>query len=203
MDQIKIGKFIAARRRAKNLTQAELAEKLHITDRAVSKWETGRGLPDSSIMLALCHALEIDVNDLLHGEMVTAQDYKKKSAALLIEMTKQKEQTDRQLLSLEIIIGIFSTVILLGFTYASALIPMQAWVRVLLIATGFLLGFTGFAFAVKIEQSAGYYECSACHHKYVPTFKNVLLSPHIGRTRKMNCPACGKKTWQRKVIRKD
>ena len=65
MDQLKIGRFIAERRREQGLTQAELAEKLHITDRAVSKWETGRGVPDSSIMLALCELLDINVNDLL------------------------------------------------------------------------------------------------------------------------------------------
>lgn len=203
MDQKKIGRFIAERRRAKNLTQAELAEILHITDRAVSKWETGRGVPDSSIMLALCRALEIDVNDLLHGEVVTVQDYKAKSEELLIEMTKQKANSDRQLLALEILIGIFSTIILIGCVFAAGLAQMQTWVRILLIVVGFVLGLTGCAFALKIEQSAGYYECSICHHKHVPTFQSVLWSMHIGRTRKLTCPACGKKSWQKKVISKD
>ena len=67
MDQEKIGKFIAACRKEKGLTQAALAEQLGITDRAVSKWETGKSLPDSSIMIDLCELLSINVNDLLKG----------------------------------------------------------------------------------------------------------------------------------------
>lgn len=70
MNQTDIGKFIAARRKEKNLTQAQLAEKLNITDRAVSKWERGKSMPDSSVMLELCHILGITVNELLSGEVL-------------------------------------------------------------------------------------------------------------------------------------
>ena len=70
MDQIKIGKFISECRKKQNLTQSQLAEKLFITDRAISKWENGRAMPDSSIMLKLCEILNITVNDLLNGEIV-------------------------------------------------------------------------------------------------------------------------------------
>ena len=68
MDQVKIGKFIAEKRKENNLTQMKLAEMLAVTDRAVSKWETGKSLPDSSIMIELCNILKITVNDLLSGE---------------------------------------------------------------------------------------------------------------------------------------
>ena len=88
MDQIKIGKFIAERRKLKNLTQAQLAEKLNITDRAVSKWENGRSLPDSSIMLELCEMLEITVNDLLSGEVVVMEKYNKELENNLLEIVK-------------------------------------------------------------------------------------------------------------------
>ena len=77
MDQIKIGKFIAERRKQNGLTQMQLAEKLGITDRAVSKWETGKSLPDSSIMLELCSILDVSVNDLLCGEVITMDNYNK------------------------------------------------------------------------------------------------------------------------------
>ena len=77
MDQVKIGRFIAERRKKENLTQLQLAEKLNITDRAVSKWERGKAMPDSSIMLALCNVLKITVNDLLSGEVVTMENYNK------------------------------------------------------------------------------------------------------------------------------
>ena len=75
MDQIKIGRFIAERRRLQGLTQAQLAQKLNITDRAVSKWETGRSLPDATLMLALCEILGISVNELLSGEKVTMEKF--------------------------------------------------------------------------------------------------------------------------------
>ena len=75
MDQVKIGRFIAECRKNKKLTQVQLAEKLNITDRAISKWETGKGMPDSSIMLDLCNELNISVNELLSGEVIKMEDY--------------------------------------------------------------------------------------------------------------------------------
>ena len=103
MDQIKIGRFIAECRKRRQLTQMQLAEKLNITDRAVSKWERGKAMPDASIMLELCRILHITVNDLLNGEVVTMENYQKQSEKLLLEMAKQKEESDKRLLSLEIV----------------------------------------------------------------------------------------------------
>ena len=97
MDQVKIGKFIAERRKKANYTQVQLAEKLGITDRAISKWETGRTLPDSSIMLELCGILGITVNDLLSGEVVTMDNYNKNLEDNLLEMVKQKQEADKRL----------------------------------------------------------------------------------------------------------
>ena len=94
MDQVKIGKFIAECRRKTNLTQMQLAEKLNITDRAISKWETGKSLPDSSIMLELCDVLGISGNHLLCGEVVTMDNYNKELENNLLEMIKQKEQAE-------------------------------------------------------------------------------------------------------------
>ena len=79
MNQIEIGKFISKCRKGKKLTQAQLAEKLNITDRAVSKWETGKSMPDSSIMLELCEILGITVNELLSGEEIDIESFEKKS----------------------------------------------------------------------------------------------------------------------------
>lgn len=78
MNQIDIGRFIATCRKEKQLTQAQLAEKLNITDRAVSKWETGKSMPDASIMLDLCSIRGITVNELLSGERIRMEDYSKK-----------------------------------------------------------------------------------------------------------------------------
>ena len=203
MDQIKIGRFIAERRKKIGLTQMQLAERLNITDRAVSKWENGRSLPDSSIMLELCDILKISVNDLLCGEVVTMDNYKEKLEQYMLEMVKQKEESDKKLLRLEILIGIFSMIILLGFTFLASFVEMQAWLRILLIVVGFIVALIGIGFAIGIEQTAGYYECRKCHHKYVPTYNSVLWAMHYGRTRYMKCPECGERSWQKKVISKE
>ena len=202
MDQVKIGKFIAERRKKIGLTQLQLAEKLNITDRAISKWENGKSMPDSSIMLELCDVLKISVNDLLNGEIVTMDNYKEKSEQNLLEMVKQKEHSDRQMLTLEIVIGVLSVIILLSMTFIAAFLQMENWFRIAIIVFAFVVSITGLMFALKIEQTAGYYECGKCHHKYVPSFSSVLWAPHINRTRYMKCPECGKKSWQKKVLKK-
>lgn len=203
MDQIKIGKFIAERRKSKKLTQAQLAEKLAITDRAISKWETGKSMPDSSIMLELCDILQITVTDLLYGEVVSMKNYNKETENKLIEMVKEKEQSDRQLLTFEWIIGILSVLVLLIPVMIASYLPMEDWLRITLVIAGFIPALIGLGFALKIEQVAGYYECKECGHKYVPSFRSVLFAMHINRTRYMKCPHCHKKSWQKKVISKD
>ena len=203
MDQVKIGKFIAECRKNNNLTQKQLAEKLNITDRAISKWENGKSLPDSSIMLELCDILKISVNDLLNGEVVLVDKYKEKSEKLLLEMAKQKEEADKRLLFLEIVIGAFSVIVLLGFSLVAAFFQMPDWLKVVLVIIGFILGIIGIMYALKIEQTAGYYECQKCGHRYVPTFNSVVWAMHIGRTRYMKCPECNKRSWQKKVLNKD
>lgn len=203
MDQVKIGKFIAQRRKQVNLTQMQLAEKLNITDRAVSKWETGKAMPDTSIMLPLCRILNISVNDLLSGEVVTMEHYNQELENHLLEMAKQKEEADKKLLHLEILIGIFSIIILFGFVFSAAFVPMADWLRIVLIVVGFAISMVGICYALKIEQTAGYYECAKCAHRYVPTYKSVFMAAHVNRTRYMRCPECGEKSWQKKVLTKE
>ena len=203
MDQIKIGKFIAECRKNVNLTQAQLAEQLNITDKAISQWETGRAMPDSSVMLELCDILKITVNDLLSGEVVTVDNYNKELENNLLELIKQKEQSDKQLLQVEVIVGILSIIVLFVPIMIGALLPMEDWQRLVLVFSGFIPAIVGFSFALKIEQVAGYYECKVCGHKYVPTYKAMHMAPHMGRTRYMRCPKCNEKSWQKKVISKE
>ena len=203
MDQVKIGKFIAACRKQEGLTQMQLAEKLNITDRAVSKWETGKAMPDTSIMLELCDVLKISVTDLLCGEVVTMENNNKQLENNLLELAKQKEQADKRLLSLEIVVGVFCIAILLGLTMIASFIQAEEWVRIVLILIGLVPFLILLPFLIKIEQTAGYYECAKCKHKYVPEYKSVLWSMHMGRTRYMKCPHCNQKSWQKKVIGKD
>lgn len=203
MDQIKIGKFIADRRKQADLTQTQLAQKLGITDRAVSKWETGKALPDSSIMLELCGILGITVNDLLSGEVVSMEHYNEELKNNLLEMIRQKQQADKRLLSAEVFIGITATVVLFALIFVAAFLQMPTALRICLIALGFVLFLAACFYALRMEQVAGYYACQHCGHKYLPTFKAVTLAPHMGRTRYMHCPECGKKSWQKKVLTKE
>lgn len=202
MDQIKIGRFIAERRKQCGYTQMQLAEKLNITDRAVSKWETGRSMPDSALMPALCELLHITLNDLFNGEVIEMEDYKKKSEELIIEMAKQKEDADKKLLSLEILIGVLASLVLIGMIALASFVNMPDWLRICLIVAGFVPFIIAMIYAIKIEQTAGYYECAECGHKHVPSFRSVCFAPHVGRTRWMTCPKCHRKSWQKKVLNK-
>ena len=203
MDQIKIGTFIAERRKMQGLTQMQLAEKLNITDRAVSKWENGRSLPDSSIMLMLCDILKITVNDLLCGEVVTMDNYNKELEKNLLEMVKRKEEGDKRLLRTEILTGIVCIIPLLVAAIINLCVPMEEWLGGLIAGTSLIPILVATPFMLKIEQTAGYYQCKSCGHKYVPAYKPVFFAMHYGRTRYMRCPECGKKSWQKKVISKD
>lgn len=202
MNQIKIGKFIAECRKKNNLTQMQLAEKLNITDRAISKWENGKGMPDSSIMLDLCNELKISVNELLSGEVIKMDDYRKQAEENLLKMEKEREEKDKQLLDLEIIIGYFSSITFLILIFVASFVEMQSWIRFILIVFGSIVFAVGVSKAIKIEQTAGYYECAKCHYKYVPEYLNVFWAIHKGRTRYMKCPKCNEKSWQKKVISK-
>lgn len=203
MDQIKIGHFIAVCRKEQGLTQLQLAEKLGITDRAVSKWETGKTMPDASLMLDLCKELHVTVNDLLSGERVTMENYDKTMEQNLLELAKQKEEADKRLLTLEIVIGVILVALLLALAAVAEFVEMEEWLRIVLVLIGLVPLLVATPFMIKIEQTAGYYECAHCHHRYVPTFKSVFMAMHVNRTRRMTCPKCHQKTWQKKVLTKE
>ena len=200
MDQIKIGKFIAECRKKNNLTQMQLAEKLNITDRAISKWENGKAMPDSSIMLDLCKELKISVNELLSGEMIEMKNYDESVEKNLLDMVKQKEENDKRLLRMEILMGILSILPLLISTVIVLLVPLEEWLGSVIVGTSLIPLLIATPFALKIEQTAGYYECKKCHHRYVPTYKGVFWAMHYGRTRYMKCPKCNQKSWNKKVL---
>lgn len=203
MNNVKIGKFIAECRKEKCFTQAQLAEMLNITDRAVSKWETGRSMPDVSIMLALCSILDINVNELLNGERLNMEEYNDKAERLLLEMAEKEEKSNKRMLKYENVIGIMSTISFFVLIMAAALINMELYFRIILFVTAFVIFITGITFALMIEAEAGYYECRHCRHRYVPEFKSVFFAMHWGKTRYLKCPECHKRTWNKKVITKE
>lgn len=118
----------------------------------------------------------------------------------ILELKKQKEEADKRLLTLEIEVGVVSLILFLGLVMIASLASIEENIRILIIslATVFLVNIA--LIALKIEQTAGYYECKKCKHRYVPTYKSVLWAMHIGRTRYMKCPKCNEKSWNKKVI---
>ena len=202
MNLIKIGKFIASCRKEKNLTQEQLAEQLYITDRAVSKWERGISLPDADKMLDLCNILGINVNELLNGERIDMKDYDKKNEELLIELAKQEEIKNKKLLLAMWVILISSTIFYTGVLLISAITLGEGFeFGVITVVSTLILVCTCF-FALKLEVDAGYYECKKCHHRFVPSYKQVLIAPHMSTTRYLKCPECHQRSWSKKVMTK-
>lgn len=203
MDQIKIGKFIAECRKNQNLTQSKLAEKLNITDRAVSKWETGKTMPDSSIMLELCDILKISVNELLSGEKIDMENNEQKNEQLLLEMAKEIEKKNKTIWNSMWAIMTVSVIALLAGIFATAFfVPEGPWQLVTILAVTVVFLIPRF-YALKLEVSVGAYRCKNCGHEIVPTYKEALNAMHRGTTRYLKCPECGKRTWCKKVINKD
>ena len=202
MNQIKIGKFIAERRKLVNLTQSQLAEKLGITDRAVSKWETGRAMPDTAIMLELCALLKITVNDLLTGEITSMED-NKQNQQLLLDMAKELEKKNKTIWNA---MRIMMTVSILGLIGGLAIValfmPEGPWMLVAIISLCVVFLIPCF-YALKLEVSVGAYKCKNCGHEIVPTYKEAMNAMHMGFTRYLKCPKCGKRTWCRKILTRE
>ena len=202
MDQIRIGKFIAECRKQKNLTQVQLAEKLSVTDKAVSKWERGIAMPDTSIMLELCDILSISVNELLSGEKIDMENNSQKNEQLLIEMTKELEKKNKTIWNAMWTIMIVSMVGLIGGLVLIALfVPEGPWMLVAILALCVLFLIPCF-YALKLEVSVGAYKCKNCGYEIVPTYAQALNAMHRGTTRYLKCPKCNKRSWCKKVLKK-
>ena len=202
MDQIKIGRFIAERRKQTSLTQMQLAEKLGITDKAVSKWERGVAMPDTSIMLELSDILGISVNELLCGEKINMENNNQKNEQLFLDMAKELEKKNQTVwTSMWIIIGVSVMGLFGGLAVAAFLIPEGIWQLLTILGICVLFLIPCF-YALKLEVSVGAYKCKNCGHEIVPTYKQALNAMHMGTTRYLKCPECGKRTWCKKVLKK-
>ena len=201
MDQIKIGKFIGEQRKMHNLTQSELSEKLGITDRAISKWERGICLPDAGLMLDLCKILEISVNELLTGEKIPMENNTEIMEKNLIEMAALNERTNKMLIHTEYILIALMVFIVIAGALVSSYLVSESWLRAVIMGICFLLIFVIAPFCWRIETKTGYYQCGKCGHKYIPSYKASIWSPHMVLNKYMKCPECGKRSWQKKVLK--
>ena len=202
MNQIIIGRFIAERRKKANLTQMQLAEKLGITDKAISKWERGVAMPDTSIMLELCDILGISVNELLSGEKIDMENNNQKNEQLLLEMAKELEKKNKTIwTSMWAIMSASIIGLLGGLAVAAFLIPEGVWQLVTILGVCVVFLIPCF-YALKLEVSVGAYRCKNCGHEIVPTYSQALNAMHMGTTRYLKCPKCNKRTWCKKVLKK-
>ena len=201
MDLKKTGEFIAERRKEKGLTQQALAEKIFVSEKTISKWECGKGFPDTSLILSLCEVLEISANELLSAQKLSKEEYKTKAEENLVELAKQNTYKDRLLLRLEWVICMPAVIVMLALCCLASYLEMPTALRIVLIVVGFVYVIFVCAFAIKIEQKAGEYECRKCGHRYEPKYSAVLMAMHSGRTRFMKCPKCEKWSWQKKKVK--
>ena len=201
MNQVKIGKFIAQLRKEKGLTQEQVACELGISDRAVSKWERGINLPDASLMLELAAILGISVNELLSGEIIEEKEYMNKAEENLIELNGMIERNNKRFLMLEVVLIVISVSAFVIMILTSSIVN-NIILKSLLIGGACIILAIALIFSFIIEKEAGYYECKKCHHKYIPTYKQVIFSTHMGWTKRLKCPKCGKKSWNKKVMNK-
>ena len=161
MNQEKIGKFIASCRKSTGLTQAALAEKLGITDRAVSKWENGKSMPDASIMLGLCGILKITVNELLSGERLDMKNYKERAEENLLQLQKQEELNNKKLFSLEVVIGYISVISFMVLIFAASFAVTSSVWRVGMILVAAVIFVIGMIY--EIAQSTTSIGATAPH----------------------------------------
>ena len=180
----------------------QLSEKLGITDKAISKWERGIAMPDTSIMLELCDILGISVNELLSGEKISMENNNQKNEQLLLDMAKELEKKNKTIWNAMWIIMTVSILGLIGgLAFIAFFIPEGPWMLVAIISLCVVFFIPCF-YALKLEVSVGAYKCKNCGYEIVPTYKQALNAMHRGTTRYLKCPKCNKRTWCKKVIKK-
>ena len=201
MDQVKTGKFIQKMRKEQQLTQRQIADKLNISDKTVSKWETGNGLPEGGLMLPLCSLLHINVNELLSGERLDEQKYQEKAEMNIMDLLKEKAEAKRKIVILivQCIMTLLSGITLI---MTASFLEMQVWVRIVLIVIAAAVIVSGIIVACVMEREAGVYECPCCGERFVPTMKEFVSGLHTFTKRKLKCPKCGKVSYCKKKLSK-
>lgn len=190
MDQIKIGRFIAEERKRKNHTQRQLADALGISDKTVSKWECGNGFPEISLLLPLCEQLEISVNELLTGERVSDEDYRKKAEENMVNLVKEAQESKKKIV-LSAMVAFLSVIAAIPLFVVVQLFKMEIWQHIVFIGVGLFVIVMGIIIACILDRDAGAFECPECHERFVPDMKTYIMSAHTITKRKLRCPKCG------------
>lgn len=201
MDQIKTGKFIAEERKLKGFTQRQLADRLGISDKTVSKWERGGGFPEVSLLLPLCGELGITVNELLTGHRLASEDYKTKAEENMVNLVKEAQESKKKII-LAVLVGLLALAGSMPLFLLTGYLPMETWLKGILIGLGCLILLLGVLIACFLENEAGAFECPVCHERFVPSMGAYLMGPHTILRRRLKCPKCGAVKYCKKVLTK-
>ena len=199
MNQVQIGRFLAQERKRKGYTQKQLSEKLGISDKTVSKWECGNGFPEVSLLLPLCGELDITVNELLSGERVCEEDYRRKAEENMVNLVKEAQESRKKIILSAMVAGL-ALLAAVPLIVLSGALSMETWLRALLIAIGLVVIAIGIAIACILDREAGAFECPECKARFVPEMKDYLMGPHTFTKRKLTCPHCGAHRYCKKVL---
>ncbi len=199
MNQVQIGRFLAQERKRKGYTQKQLSEKLGISDKTVSKWECGNGFPEVSLLLPLCGELDITVNELLSGERVCEEDYRRKAEENMVNLVKEAQESRKKIILSAMVAGL-ALLASVPLIVLSGALDLETWLRALLIAIGLVVIAIGIAIACILDREAGAFECPECKARFVPEMKDYLMGPHTFTKRKLTCPHCGAHRYCKKVL---
>lgn len=199
MDQIKIGGFIAEERKRKGYTQKILSEKLGISDKTISKWERGNGFPEVSLLIPLCSELDITVNELLSGERVSEEQYRKKAEENMVNLVKEAQENKKKII-LSVMVGILTILAAVPLFMVAGMFDMRTGVRITFIAIGIVVMIIGIAVACIMDREAGAFECPECHERFIPDMKSYIMGAHTLTKRKLICPKCGAHRYCKKVL---
>lgn len=202
MEQVKIGKFIQEMRKEQSLTQRELAEKLNISDKTISKWETGNGLPEVSLMLPLCELLHISVNELLSGQRLDEKQYYKKAEENIMDLLKERAEAKKKIV-LSLLVAFMAMISVVTLVVLAACLKMELWLRILLIAIAVVVIAIAIVVAGVLDREAGVYECTKCGERFVPKTSAYFFSPHTITKRWLKCPKCGKRNYCKRHLSKE
>lgn len=201
MNQVKIGKFISETRKELCLTQRQLADALGISDKTISKWECGNGLPEVSLMLPLCDTLRITVNDMLSGERVSEANYQKKAEENMMNLIKENAENKKKM-AVSIICGVITIIAVCSLIVIASYIKMPTSIRILLLVFAAVTAIAGISAASIMEIRAGCFECPHCRELFVPSMNEFVKGYHTLTRRRLTCPKCGKSAMcKHRVVR--
>ena len=183
MNLTKVGAFITSLRKSQGLTQKELAEKLNVTDSAVSKWERGSSLPDVTLMVPLCEMFGISITELMNGETIAAQEVAAVAEKQIVSLLKQRKENRRKIF-FSIMIGIIGTIVLAESIVLAVLYIEHRPRMIATIVIGAVIFLVCQFISITIDWDAGYLECRHCGTSYTK--------------RRFKCTACKKWSWDKK-----